>query len=70
MHKIFESFASFVVRRRVWVLVGLVLVTGFMLSQARNLRMVIDPNALLPKTHQLNSLSPRQLTKRQILCAA
>ena len=47
MHKIFESFASFVVRRRVWVLVGLVLVTGFMLSQARNLRMVIDPNALL-----------------------
>lgn len=51
MHKTFESFASFVVRRRVWVLVGLLLVTGFMLSQARNLRMVIDPNALLPKTH-------------------
>lgn len=47
----FEAFASFVVRRRVWVLLALLLITGFMLSQARNLKMVIDPNALLPQDH-------------------
>lgn len=51
MLHVFETFAAFIVRRRVAVLILLLLVTGFMLSQARNLKMVIDPNALLPQDH-------------------
>jgi uncharacterized protein len=47
----FEAFAALIVRRRVWVLALLLIVTAFMLSQARNLKMVIDPNALLPQDH-------------------
>jgi uncharacterized protein len=51
MHRAFENFAAFVVRRRWLVLVALLAITAGLLSQARNLRMVIDPNALLPRDH-------------------
>ena len=47
----FEAFAALIVRRRILVLALLLIVTAFMLSQARNLKMVIDPNALLPQDH-------------------
>lgn len=46
-----KSLCAAIVRRRLWVLVLVVLVTGILGSQIRNLRIVIDPVAILPKSH-------------------
>lgn len=47
----FKSFAEFVVRRRVWVAVAIGLLTAFFAFQIKNLKIVIDPNTMLPKEH-------------------
>lgn len=47
----FTTLATAIVRRRIWVLVMVGLLTAFFGAQIRNLKIVIDPAALLPQAH-------------------
>jgi uncharacterized protein len=46
-----RSIATLIVRRRFWLILFIVALTGFFGSQIRHLKIVIDPSALLPKLH-------------------
>ncbi len=46
-----KPFVEFIVRRRTFVLILVVLLTVLLGSQIRNLKIVIDPVAMLPKAH-------------------
>ncbi len=45
------ALVSFVIRRRHWVFLLILLITTAFASQIRNLRIVIDPASLLPQQH-------------------
>lgn len=47
----FTTLARHIVRRRLWILALVGLLTAFFASQIRNLQIVIDPAALLPQAH-------------------
>jgi uncharacterized protein len=46
-----KTFIQFIVQRRLFVLTLVLLVTALLGSQIRNLKIVIDPVAMLPKAH-------------------
>jgi predicted RND superfamily exporter protein/outer membrane lipoprotein-sorting protein len=46
-----RSYAEWILRRRVMVIALTLLVTAFALSQAKNLKVIIDPNTMLPQSH-------------------
>ena len=48
----FRLFASFIVRRRLWVLVAILAATVLLGFQIRNLSIVINPNTMLPQHHE------------------
>src|SRR5256885_13007544 len=45
------AYARTVIRYRVWIVLAVLLVTAFCVMQIKNLRIVIDPNTMLPKEH-------------------
>ena len=47
----FRHFALFIVRRRLWVLLAIFAATIFLGLQIMNLKIVINPNTMLPKHH-------------------
>ena len=47
----FKVFAELVVKRRLWVVLLIGLLTAFFAFQIKNLKIVIDPNTMLPKEH-------------------
>lgn len=48
----FKLFASFIVRRRLLVLLAILGATVFLGLQIKNLKIVINPNTMLPKHHE------------------
>ena len=46
-----KTIVEHIIRRRFWVVLFIVLATVFFAAQIRNLKIVIDPTALLPKQH-------------------
>ncbi|SFU53518.1 outer membrane lipoprotein-sorting protein [Pseudoduganella namucuonensis] len=48
----FRHFATFVVRRRLWILLAILAMTVFLGLQIRNLKIVINPNTMLPAHHE------------------
>ncbi len=48
----FRLFASFIVRRRLWVLLAVLSATVFLGLQIKNLKIVINPNTMLPQQHE------------------
>ena len=46
-----KTIIEHIIRRRFWVIFFIVLATVFFAAQIRNLKIVIDPTALLPKQH-------------------
>jgi uncharacterized protein len=46
-----KSLATFIVRRRFWLILAIGLLTVFFAAQVRHLKIVIDPSAMLPKAH-------------------
>lgn len=47
----FKSLSTLIVRHRLWVVLGIGVLTAFFTFQIRNLTIVIDPNTMLPKHH-------------------
>ncbi|HEY5798970.1 MAG TPA: MMPL family transporter, partial [Burkholderiaceae bacterium] len=47
----FQLFATHVVRRRLWVLLAVLAATVFFALQIKNLKIVINPNTMLPAHH-------------------
>ncbi|WP_051242203.1 outer membrane lipoprotein-sorting protein [Azohydromonas australica] len=47
----FNKLAELIVRRRLWVALGVALLTAFFALQIKHLKIVIDPNTMLPKDH-------------------
>lgn len=47
----FRSFAEIIVKRRLWVAIGIGLLTAFFAFQVKSLKIVIDSNSMLPKDH-------------------
>ncbi len=47
----FKSIVTEIIRRRFWVIAVIVLMTAFFAAQVRNLKIVIDPSTMLPKSH-------------------
>ena len=46
-----KALATFIVRRRFWLVLAIGLLTVFFAAQVRHLKIVIDPSAMLPKAH-------------------
>ena len=46
-----KTLATFMVRRRFWLILAIGLLTVFFAAQVRHLKIVIDPSAMLPKAH-------------------
>lgn len=44
-----KALATFIVRRRFWLVLAIGLLTVFFAAQVRHLKIVIDPSAMLPK---------------------
>src|SRR5687768_2429273 len=47
----FRLFSSFIVRKRLWVMFIIIAMTAFFGLQITNLKIVINPNTMLPKNH-------------------
>jgi uncharacterized protein len=48
----FRHFSTFVVRQRLWILLAILAATVFLGLQIRNLKIVINPNTMLPAHHE------------------
>jgi len=46
-----KSIITAIIRRRFWVIAVIFLMTAFFAAQVRNLKIVIDPSTMLPKSH-------------------
>lgn len=46
-----KKYIEWVIRRRFWVMGLVFLVTALAIHQAQNLRIIIDPNTMLPQSH-------------------
>ena len=46
-----KALATLIVRRRLWLILAIGLLTVFFAAQVRHLKIVIDPSAMLPKAH-------------------
>ena len=44
-----KALATFIVRRRFWLVLAIGLLTVFFATQVLHLKIVIDPSAMLPK---------------------
>lgn len=51
MNAFFSRWARLVIRLRGWVVLAVLVITALLLTQARSLKLVIDPNTLLPQHH-------------------
>ncbi|OGB25264.1 MAG: hypothetical protein A3I66_04170 [Burkholderiales bacterium RIFCSPLOWO2_02_FULL_57_36] len=51
MNNLFAGLATWVVRNRIVVVVAVALMTGFLAMNAKNLKLIIDPNSLMPQSH-------------------
>ena len=51
MNMMFARLAAWVVRNRIFVVIAVALMTGFLAMNAKNLKLIIDPNSLMPQSH-------------------
>jgi predicted RND superfamily exporter protein len=51
MNSFFAGLAAWVVRNRIIVVIAVALMTGFLAMNAKNLKLIIDPNSLMPQSH-------------------
>ena len=51
MNKFFENYASFIVRKRRWVIFAILLVTGLLGSRLMNLQVDMDQDTWVPQSH-------------------
>lgn len=51
MNKFFERYASFIVRRRYWVMLAVLLMTGFLGSRLMSLQIDMDQDTWVPQSH-------------------
>jgi predicted RND superfamily exporter protein len=51
MNTLFEKYTSFIVKRRRWVILAILLITGFLGSRLMNLQVDMDQDTWVPQSH-------------------